>query len=537
MASNLIFDPTHFETLIEKFGIKKAWVNILATHISSLGMEFQYILEDKTFKGFTIQKDNLISGLSIGEIGVLYEYCVAHVDAASRKDNGQFFTPDDVAVLMVNHSKDFPKGKWLDPCSGIGNLSWHLVNFQEDKEDFLINRMILSDQDDLALFIARVLFTLSFQKKHQDLYSEIERSFVKLNFLSVAENNYQLSLGGSGLEAIPTHDYVIVNPPYLSIKGEDQRFETAKSRDLYAYFLENIIKTSKGFISITPQSFTNAGKFESLRRLMLERYESLKIYAFDNIQGNIFFGVKFGSTNSNTANSIRACIVVAGPSISTTGHQITSLLRWKTSEREEFFSQLDQFLSKPKLTSEYFPKVNFKFIGLYNKVIKLPKLESILSPNPTEFVLYVPSAPRYFISALKTSVSRTSLKTLYFQNVIDLNKAYLLLNSSFMYWWWRVRDGGMTLSFETIKSLPLLEFEINKRLVNKLVKSETSNLVFKMNAGALQENVKHDSALVKEINDLIVPQYSKLLILTHENSDLIFLKSAKVKHSKENELL
>ena len=82
-----------------------------------------------------------------------------------------------------------------------------------------------------------------------------------------------------------------------------------------------------------------------------------------------------------------------------------------------------------------------------------------------------------------------------------------------------------------------LEFEINKRLVNKLVKSETSNLVFKMNAGALQENVKHDSALVKEINDLIVPQYSKLLILTHENSDLIFLKSAKVKHSKENELL
>ena len=533
MASNLVFDPTHFETLIKKFGIKKAWVNILATHISSLGIEFQYILEDKTFKGFTIQKDNLISGLSIGEIGVLYEYCVAHVDATSRKDNGQFFTPDDVAVLMVNHSKDFPKGKWLDPCSGIGNLSWHLVNFQENKEDFLINQMVLSDRDDLALFIARVLFTLSFQKKHQGLYSEIEKSFVKLDFLSVAENNYQLSLGGSGLEAIPTHDYVIVNPPYLSIKGEDQRFETAKSRDLYAYFLENIIKTSKGFISITPQSFTNAGKFESLRRLMLERYDSLKIYTFDNIPGNIFFGVKFGSTNSNTANSIRASIVVAGSSISTTGHQITSLLRWKTSERESFFSQLDQFLSKPKLTSEYFPKVNSKFIALYNKVIKLPKLESILSPSPTEFVLYVPSAPRYFISALKKSVSRTSLKTLYFQNITDLNKAYLLLNSSFMYWWWRVRDGGMTLSFETIKSLPLLEFEINKKLVNKLVKSETSNVVFKMNAGALQENVKHDTALIKELNELVAPQYSKLLILTHENSDLIYLKTPKVKPSKE----
>jgi hypothetical protein len=48
----------------------------------------------------------------------------------------------------------------------------------------------------------------------------------------------------------------------------------------------------------------------------------------------------------------------------------------------------------------------------------------------------------------------------------DLNKAYLLLNSSFMYWWWRVRDGGMTLSFETIKSLPLLDFEIDKKIIN-----------------------------------------------------------------------
>ena len=33
MASNLVFDPSQFESLIGKFGIKKAWINILATHI------------------------------------------------------------------------------------------------------------------------------------------------------------------------------------------------------------------------------------------------------------------------------------------------------------------------------------------------------------------------------------------------------------------------------------------------------------------------------------------------------------------------
>jgi hypothetical protein len=528
MASNLVFDPSQFENLIRKYGIKKAWINILATHIFSFGDKFLYILEDKIFKGYVLHSENLLDGLSIGEVGVLYEYCVAHVDASSRKDNGQFFTPDDVAVLMVNHSKDFPKGKWLDPCSGIGNLSWHLVNFQDDKEDFLINQMVLSDRDELALLIARVLFTISFQSKHSDLYNEISGSFVKFDFLSVAENLDQLSLGNSGLESIPSHDYVIVNPPYLSIKGEDRRFETSKARDLYAYFLENIIKTSKGFISITPQSFTNAGKFESLRKLLLDRYDSLKIYTFDNIPGNIFFGVKFGSTNSNTANSIRACIIVAGSSLSQKGHQITSLLRWKTHEREDFFSVLDKFLSKPKLTSQYFPKVNSKFITLYNQVSKLKTLDSILSPTKTEFALYIPSAPRYFISALKKPVSRTSLKTLYFNNNNDLNKAYLLINSSFMYWWWRVRDGGMTLSFETIKSLPLLNFELDKKLINKLVKSETSNMVFKMNAGALQENVKHDSELIGEINKLVSPKYSKLLILTHENSELVQIRRNKI---------
>jgi hypothetical protein len=529
MASNLVFDPSQFESLIGKFGIKKAWINILATHISSFGEKFLYILEDETFKGYSLHSENLLDKLSIGEVGVLYEYCVAHVDASSRKDNGQFFTPDDVAILMVKHSSGFPKGKWLDPCSGIGNLSWHLVNFQEDKEDFLINNMVLSDRDDIALLIARVLFTISFQVKHKNLYNEIPNSFVKFDFLSVSENLYQLSLGTSGLEAIPAHDYVIVNPPYLSIKGEDQRFETSKARDLYAYFLENIIKTSKGFISITPQSFTNAGKFESLRKLLLTRYETLKIYTFDNIPGNIFFGVKFGSTNSNTANSIRACIVVAGSFLEPKGHQITSLLRWRTQEREVLFSEIEKFLSKPKLTAEYFPKVNSKFVALYNKVSKLKTLDSILSPSKTEFVLYVPSAPRYFISALKKPVSRTSLKSLYFQNNNDLNKAYLLLNSSFMYWWWRVRDGGMTLSFETIKSLPLLDFEIDKKIINKLVKSETSNMVFKMNAGALQENVKHDSALISEVNELVAPKYSKLLILTHENSELVQLKTGKKK--------
>jgi hypothetical protein len=219
--------------------------------------------------------------------------------------------------------------------------------------------------------------------------------------------------------------------------------------------------------------------------------------------------------------------MVAGSLVDKKVHQITSLLRWRTHEREEFFSELDNFLSKPKMTTEYFPKVNSNLIGLYNKVSRLDSLDSILSYHETQYALYIPSAPRYFISALKKPVSRTSLKILYFKNASDLNKAYLLINSSFMYWWWRVRDGGMTLSMETLNSLHLLNFDLDKRLIKELTKSESSNMVYKLNAGAVQENVKHDSSLIMEINDLVAPQYSKKLIMTHENSELIQIKSLK----------
>ena len=75
-------------------------------------------------------------------------------------------------------------------------------------------------------------------------------------------------------------DYAILNPPYLSIK-EDNRFFTQKTKNLYAYFLENIINHSKGFISITPQSFTDGDNFNSLRELLLQEMDFIKIFCFD----------------------------------------------------------------------------------------------------------------------------------------------------------------------------------------------------------------------------------------------------------------
>jgi hypothetical protein len=381
----------------------------------------------------------------------------------------------------------------------------------------------MSDKDSLALEIGRVLFTLSFQKENPTLYFEIKQNFRVFDFLSVADDGRVGLFESENLDGIPRHDYVIVNPPYKSLLEADDRFETAESKDLYAYFLENIIKSSKGFVSITPQSFTNAKKFAPIRRLLLNEFSDLTIFTFDNIPGNIFFGVKHGSSNSNKANSTRIAISVAKQGENR--RRITSLLRWRTSERAQLFSNTDKFLSEPNFTEDFFPKVGSALVDLYEEIQTYPTLGEMMGTSSRGITLYLPAAPRYFISALLTPVARASMKVLHFRTEEDANRAYLALNSSYMYWWWRVRDGGMTLALETIKSLPMPPFDVDNHLLEELKESENVNRVFKKNAGAMQENVKHPQDLVAKLNFLILRRYADRLALTHLNSDLAQIRN------------
>ena len=517
MAEINNFDTKSFQKLLLQYGLKITWKNILWTHMSNK-KQFAYILESPEFKNGKLLPKDYIEGLSIGEISVLYEYSVTLINSKSRKSNGQFFTPDDVAIFMTKFSKEFNGGVWLDPCSGIGNLSWHLINAQDNPEEFLVSNLILSDTDELALLIARTLLTISFQKSRTKLFQEVKNKFICFDFISVSDSGQDdLFNSGNELDKIPRHDYVIVNPPYLATKM-DSRFETSKAGDLYSYFLENIIKSSKGFISITPQSFTNAQKFKSLRKLLLSNFNNLKIFTFDNVPANIFKGIKFGSTNSNQANSIRAAIIVAKPGKGKP--KITSLLRWRTSERDFLFRNAEKFLSDVNLTEEFFPKVSKEYKNLYSEMSGAQTLKSIVSLKRTKYSLHIPSAPRYFIPALKKPAKRASQKVIYFSNVENRDYAYMVINSSLLYWWWRVRDGGMTLSLETLLSLPLPKFKVNKKIVLELEKSEKTSKVYKQNAGAAQENVKHPKSLINKLNHAVIPNYSKLLISLHENSEL-----------------
>jgi len=496
-----------FNRLLNRLGLEKAWHSILATNLKNLNRaDLEYILKTKEFGDAEIQDFDFINGLTVGEISVLYEYSLAHMDRDKRKQEGQYFTPDDVAQVMAKKSISFPKNKvWVDPCSGVGNLSYWLIYNQDNQELFLKNNIYLIDRDKLALFIARFILTINFQKNDTELFENIKPRFVVADFL-LSDN-------------LPNHDYAILNPPYVVVEP-DIKFETSSARDLYAYFLERIIKTSTGFVSITPQTFTNGQKFNSLRRLLFNNFSDIDIYCFDNVPDNIFRGIKFGSKNTNRANSTRAGIIVAKQNNTKKVFRITPLLRWRVKERQHLLDSVDDYLSEITPREDMFPKLQKELLPLYAIVKKQKKmLAHLVSQEPTIYKLIVPSTPRYFISALKTSVERSSFKTLYFHSEKEMNIAYLLLNSSYMYWWWRVNDGGMTISKKTLLTLPVIdEVPIDKNLLLKIEQSEKTNRVIKRNAGKDNENVKHDPALVNEINKCLFPRFASALETLHNNS-------------------
>ena len=63
-------------------------------------------------------------------------------------------------------------------------------------------------------------------------------------------------------------------------------------------------------------------------------------------------------------------------------------------------------------------------------------------------------------------------------------------------------------------------FSRNEKIVSALEKSEKTSKVYKQNAGAAQENVKHPKVLIEKLNHAVIPKYAKLLTSLHENSEL-----------------
>ena len=504
--------------LINQLGLTKTWYSLMLHKVeSSTSPDKSSMSKLLTNRGGARTRvPNLLEGLSYQEISILYEYSLAHDSHDARKESGQFFTPNDVAQLMAEKAKKIDDGQpWIDPCCGLGVLTYWLAKTQVNPAVFLKSRMWLVDKDPTALLLAAIMLTI-------ELGSDIIGVFQSLKSRSKSSN----FLNSNITEA----KNAILNPPYVLV-SPDERFESSTSRDMYAYFIEKVLTHSRGIVAITPQSFTNGQKFRGLRNLLIDKLRTADIYCFDNVPDNIFRGVKFGSQNSNRVNSTRAAIIVATTDgiflnsnhVGKRRFRITPLLRWRANERSLLFHQVDNYLSEFIPSKEIFPKVSSKQKNLLTKLkSQTATIADLVVKTPTRFSLHVPSTPRYFITASKRTLARSSVKHLYFKNSHDRDLAYVILNSDLAYWWWRVFDGGMSLSEKTLMSTPVPSgFSGSPKLVKLLESSEKKNLVTKLNAGMTAENIKHSNKLINLLTEEILGADAVALHCVRNNS--IFL--------------
>lgn len=480
----------------------KAVATLVTTQRPDLADELQQILGVAPFE----PEHNPLADRTIGEVAVCYEALVAMSDATSRKAAGQFFTPDDAAHFMAQQSADFPKGIWMDPCCGVGNLAWHLAFAQADPSEFVRDRLVLIDIDDIALRSAVALIGADcLAEDDTEGLKALHARATRRDFLSPTQ--------------LPDHDFVIVNPPYARTEAVP-RFATQASRELFAYFLERIATTSKGFISVTPASYLAAPKFRILREVIEKHSTGGQAYVFDNVPDTLFRGYKFGSANTSSTNFVRACVTVCSPTSST--WTITPIIRWRSASRSRIFALAPELLA-PRQTGpeDEWVKLAPGLGDLWKHLAAAPRvLKDLVVREETDHVLTVGLTPRYYISAAFRNLERGSKATLYFSNEADRNRAAVVLNSSIPYVWWRGLDGGVTLPRRVLMGTPIPEFvdpEAAADLVRELRETEEQHITTKLNAGKYNENIKRPREQVARLDTAILGPMPDLTMLFTED--------------------
>ncbi len=230
-------------------------------------------------------------------LGAAYEYLISQFADAEGKKGGQFYTPRDVARLMVRLLKPLPdpnKDKRVyDPCVGSGGM------------------LILSKQ---------YVDEHGGDTKHLSLYGQDDNghawTICKMNMILHGVKNAQIAQGDTLLH--PAHkdaedklmlfDYVISNPPFSQDYKKDEmeyqeRFryfcpQTGKKADLmFAQHMLAVLHHEGMIATVMPHGVLFRGGAEKLIRQDFVERDVLE--AVIGLPSNLFYGT-----------SIPACILV-----------------------------------------------------------------------------------------------------------------------------------------------------------------------------------------------------------------------------------
>ena len=459
--------------------------------------------------------------LNVRNFSEMYEIGLAIQDKQQKKENGQYYTPDDVATVMSEWFDSLVGQNICDVGCGTGKLILTYLDYIGKERTLQLlskGELYLYDIDTVALRICKTSILLKYGKEYEDRIHDVAGDFM------------------SSKMELPKNCKVISNPPYAAIQQKGLYWSNTKvlhdSRELYSIFMEKIIQESLSSVIITPYSFISGSKFYSLRKV-LNQYNG-EIYSFDNVPGSIFCGKKHGIFNTNTSNSVRAAITVVRKNNSD-GFRLTPLIRFKSTERKALLQckTLESFLSpkKQKIAPDkpMYYKCFKELQPLYDCIIEKSEYHifaELVSKNG-EFVLSMPNTCRYFTSATSGMMNRNGQITLHFDDEKKFNYAYCLINSSFAYWHWRLFDGGITYPVSLLLKMPIFYASLSdedhvvfKTIVREMSSRAHEFVVKKKNVG-IQENIKYP----RQYRDRINQRFLDILNLKVDNSTMDLIHS------------
>lgn len=495
-------EPVFLSTqIIDK--LKNYNLDVYVDDLTKIGLEktWDYICE------YILKYGENECFLNISNFGEMYEIGLAVQDKIQKKKSGQYYTPDDVALVMAN---------WLDKCEGenvcdvacgTGKLILtylDIIGFDRAKNLIDNGHLYLYDFDHVALKICKTAIIMKYGINKPELIHDIYCDFLDRNVV------------------LPENSKVISNPPYASIENIEDYWNHTNvlldTKELYSTFMEKIFEQAKSTVIITPFSFVSGSKFYSLRRKMSDIGNGF-IVSFDNVPGNIFCGRKHGIFNTNTANSVRASITVLKRDYVLKGFKVSPLIRFKNEEREKLLkcdileNELPEKLQIVNKEEKTFKKISKSLEGVFYDWVSKSKyeLKDFINKKEKGFLLDVPNTCRYYTTCSARKLNRTGSITSYIENKEQFEFVYCLINSSFVYWWWRVFDGGITYPTSLFNSIPVPfnlldsnDMAFFHSMYEEMSKKQDEFVITKMNAGVAQENIKFPEEYRAKINSRIL---------------------------------
>ncbi len=211
------------------------------------------------------------------------------VTAQHKKNNGQFFTPTQIAHFMARLAKQTKdKLKILDPGCGTAILSSSLIETLAKQNDSLneIELVVYEIDKDILPYTKA---TLSYLEKWLKKYKiKFKATVIANDFVLENKDCFQV---GATLFSEPKnaiYDIVTSNPPYFKIQKEDKRATVAKSivwgqPNIYSIFMmvaTKLLKEGGELIFITPRSFASGNYFRAFREAFFQEIEIQHIHLF-----------------------------------------------------------------------------------------------------------------------------------------------------------------------------------------------------------------------------------------------------------------